>query len=47
MVFSSSMVLRKETVGAYFSADVKYLSNIAKISDKKRICASMGKLYWQ
>jgi len=41
------MVLRKETVGAYFSTNVKYLPNISKISDQKRTFTSMDKLYWQ
>lgn len=47
VLFSSSMVLRKETVGACFGTDAKYLPNIAKISDEKSIFTTMGKLYWQ
>lgn len=47
MVFSSSTVLRKEMVCAYVGTAVKYLPNITKISDKKIIFTSVGKLYWQ
>lgn len=38
------MVLRKETVDTYQGTDVKYLPSIAKISEKKRILTSMGKI---